>query len=320
MFVSFSVAQSITAVELKSDETGSGKLKKAPRKIYISEFRVNYQLLHMAEDHKDGDKDASDGFVSGDLDVVLALGLNGLTEKDLMENTNHIYENFINKLKSAGYQVMTAPDAAGIKEFADWERKQGGTLNPSQFKGFITATPANFEYFVKKTKSDGKEKGTFTDNSPKISFQLKNPTVIRVNLFVPIAENGESWASGAILQDAATKVVLSTNLSLEKTQSYVNFVNSEAMSLPTSIHNYTLKNNIEIGGVIEKKKYKYVGRQNHAWSYGYGALSVFSVQDIFMKKVEPIDVDAKKYNAGVRMACDAYLNAATDEFLNKTKK
>ncbi len=91
------------------------------------------------------------------------------------------------------------------------------------------------------------------------------------------------------------------------------------MSLPTSIHSYTLKNPVEISGVLEKKKYKYQGSQDHDNFGGFGFYKVFEVNDIVMKKMIPLKVDVSKYIGGVRMACEGFMNAATDSFLKNAE-
>lgn len=315
--------QSITDVKLRSDENGRGKLKKAPRKIFIAEFRVMYQLLYVAEDTKKGS--VFDGGMTGDVTVALAMGLQGITENDLVQNTNHLYSSFTQRMKDAGYEMVTADAMAGIKEFKDWERKKGGGLSDAQFKGFVMSTPTDFEYFVKGTRADGREKKTFTDNSAKISYQGDNITVVKVNLVIPIAENGESWASGAFKLGGA-KVVAETALKLSDEMitgkgfgngisTMANFVNSEAMSLPTSLCYYSLKKPVEINEVLEKKKFKVTGASDYDWSGTQtGVYRVFTVQNQFMKKVIPLPVDAAKYNAGVRLAGDAFLKEAWDSF------
>lgn len=318
--------QTISPVVMKSDENGKGKLKKAPKKVYIAEFRVNYQIMHIAEDFKAGDKNASDGYASGDMKVILAIGLTGLSNEDLQGNTDYLYKQFIQKLKDKGYEIVNADAAAGIKEFKGWQRKSGGVLNKSQFKGFITSAPTGFDYFVKGTTSSGREKNTFTDNSGKISHQLDNVTVAKVNLFLPMAENGESWGSGAFLQDAIAKVVLETNFALDDdiefntkgggySQTGVSFINSEAMGLPTSMNVYNLKKPVEISGVIEKKKYKLQGMNQMSIANFTGSPYItLEVTNVVKEKTIPVPVDPALYNAGARMACEAFINSATDSF------
>lgn len=164
------LAQSISEVKLRSDENGRGKLKKAPKKIFVAEFRVMYQLLYVAEDTKKGS--VFDGGMTGDVSVALAMGLQGITEDDLVQNTNHLYQTFTQQMKEAGYQLVSADAMAGIKEFKDWERKKGGGLSDAQFKGFVMSTPTDFEYFVKGTRADGGRKRHLPIIHPKFLFKV----------------------------------------------------------------------------------------------------------------------------------------------------
>ncbi|MDO9036779.1 MAG: hypothetical protein Q7U59_00340 [Lutibacter sp.] len=323
-------AQTISAVELKSDITGIGKLKKAPKKVFISQFRVMYQVLYIAEDEKKGS--VYEGGMTGDVKVQLAIGLQGLTETDLVQNTNYLYQQFINRLKTSGYEIISADEVAGIKVFKDWERKKGGGLSNAQYKGFIMSTPENFDYFIKGSKKDGGEKSTFTDNSAKISYQLDNVTVMRINLVIPLAEEAESWASGAFKLGGA-KVVAETALRLtnemattgktfsaDLATTQLTFANSEAMSLPTSTGFFNLKKAVEINDVIERKKYKVTGVSNHDWTgTNMGLYQLFEVDNQFIRKVIPVPVEPAKYNNGVRKAGEEFFKACLDEFLSATK-
>lgn len=327
LLLAFSVycsSQSISEIKLKSDINGKSKLKKAPKKFFIAEFRVMYQIMYVAEDTKKGS--VFEGGMTGDVKVALAMGLSGLSENDLIENTNFLYQQYVNRMKDAGYQQVTASEIKSIKEFNGWELKQGGGLSNAQFKGFIMSTPTDFEYFVKGTKGDGREKKTFTDNSAKISYQGDKITVVKINLVLPMAENTESWASGAFDLGGA-KVVASTSLRLSNEMisgkgfantiyTGITYVNSEAMSLPTSMLVFNLKEDVDINGVLEKKKYKVTGSSDYDFSGSdMGLYRVFEVENKFMKKVIPIVVDPIKYNSGVRLACDSFLKKTQEEFL-----
>lgn len=328
---SAAMAQTISEVNLKTTETGKRKLKKAPKKIFIAEFKVFYQILYVAEETEKGRFNGST--LTGDVTAVLAMGLYGVSEQDLINNTNYLYNSTIQRMKAAGYEIVSANDMAGIKEFKGWERKQGGSLNNVQFKGFLMSTPSNFEYFVKGTTDDGREKKTFTDNSAKISFQGDNVTVVKINLIVPMAENGESYISSAFDLGGA-KVVGKTALKISREAVYgkgitngaltsCNFINSEAMSLPTSMMTYMLKDDIEIEGVVEKKKVKVEGVADidfgTYWGNNYGVYRHFEVENRFMRKLVPIEVNPAVYNKGVREAGNAFLKKCWDDFFSNAQ-
>ena len=155
--VSVSKSQNVTIseVNLKSTETGKGKLRKAPKKIYIAEFRVFYQSVYVASETEKGKM--SGNMLSGSATASLMMNLTGLVDDDLINNTNYLYKETLTRMKEAGYEIVTADQMAGIKEFKGWQRKKGGTLNDAQAKRFLMSTPTDFEYFVKGTKESGKE-------------------------------------------------------------------------------------------------------------------------------------------------------------------
>jgi hypothetical protein len=316
-------AQTISELKVASTETGKGKLRKAPKRVYIAEFKVFYQVLYVAQEKKKA-RVYSD-MIKSAATAKLSMGLQGISEADLVSNTDYLYQHVVQKLTAAGYQIVTPDEMAGIKEFRGWERKKGGGLSNAQFEGFLMSSPSNFEYFVKGTKEDGREKGTFTDNSAKISFQGDNVTVLKIDLVVPMAEDGESYASAAFDLGGA-KVVGETALKLSKRAIYgkgisnaagtwCSFVNSEAMGLPTSMCQYSLKDDLDIDGVLEKKKVKAVAVANVSWGTNMGLYRYFEVENAFMEKVEPILVDPEKYNKGVRLAGEAFVNYGIDDFL-----
>jgi hypothetical protein len=315
-------AQSISELKVASTENGKGKLKKAPKKVYIADFKVYYQVLYVAQENKKA-RLYSD-MIKSATNAQLSMGLQGIQESDLNGNTDYLYQSVVKKLTAAGYEMINSDQMAGIKEYKGWERKKGGGLSNAQFEGFLMSTPSGFDYFVKGTTDEGREKSTFTDNSAKISYQGDNVTVLKIHLIVPMAEDGESYASSAFdLGDA--KVVGTTALKLSKrpifgkgsssTGTWCSFVNSEAMGLPTSMCQYSLKDDVDINEVVEKKKVKVVAKANYSWGVNVGLFKYFEVENSFMEKVEPVPVEAEKYNKGVRMACEAFINYSIDDFL-----
>lgn len=325
--------QNIGTVELKTAGGYKEKnLSKAPKKVYIDQFRVIYQLMYIDEEKKSGGREIGGGY-RGDVKVSLALGLKGPSEKDLLEVTDELYTEFIEKLKANGFEIINADAAAGIKEFEGWERKKGGELNEAQFKGYATSMPSNFEYFVKGTKNSGKEKSTFIDNNVRISRQLDDAIVIAVNVLVPFCVEAESQGSKMLgkIAGGVAKVVAETNLHLANDMvtsgAFSTDVGSTRMTVqcadnlqPRAVAYFQLKKDVEIGGVVEKKKYKVSeSAQTDLWGTDAGLFRVFNVDDKFLKKVQPIEVAAEKYKSGVKMAASKFINASLDEALSYAK-
>ena len=324
----YASAQTFSEIKLKSTETGKGKLKKAPKKIYIADFKIFYQIFFSIEEKEKGGMKA--GMMKGDATAAVGMGLDGLNDDDLINNTNYLYKQTIERMKAAGYEIVTADQMAGIKEFKGWQRVKGGGLSDVQFKGYLMSTPTDFDYFIKGTKEDGREKQTFTDNSGKISFQGDNVTVVKINLVIPMAENGESYLSRAIDAGALgakavgqTAFKISDEMVIGKGSITVttscNFINSEAMSLPTSMMTYSLKESIEIDGVIEKTKVKAVAQAYVDLGTPVGMYKYFEVQNNTVKKLVPIKVDPAQYNKAVREGGDAFLNKCWGEFYSNAQ-
>lgn len=318
------------AVELKDSGYGKNKFKDSPKRIYIAQFRVNYQLLYTQEDKDQASRTLGGGY-RGSAKASLTLAAKGIESTDLLEITNKLYQQYIEKLQQAGYTIVSADEAQPIKEFAGWERKQGGTLSEAQYPGFITVVPTGFEYFAKKTKDSGKEKSTFTDNSLKISKDIK-ATVVKVNILVPFVEDAQSGGS-KMLSDAVgglVKVVLRPYLRVEKDplpttqafgefpQTVVTYAFMESLGVQ-AISNYHLKKNLDIPGVFEDKKYKAVETASvDNWGTDIGALTIFNVTDNFLTMAQPVPCDAKLYKERVYRAANEYLEGTLKEFLGTT--
>lgn len=317
-------------VELK-DISGSGqnKFKKSPKRVYIAQFRVNYQLLYSQVEKEQATRTLGGGY-RGAAEAGLTMAVKGIEAADLTEITDKLYNDYVASFKNAGYEIVSIDEASSAKSFEGWDRKMGGTLNEDQYPGYITAIPTGFEYFVKKTKEGGREKTGFIDNSLKISGDLK-VTVIKINLVVPFVEDAESGASKALGKAAGgvAKVVLRPYLRIEKdpvgtagafstdaaqTKATYAFKESAGSMGATYLH---LKSNIDIPGIFEDKKYKAVETADQdLWGTQVGALTIFNVSDNYLKKTQPLPVDAQKYKQGVSQAAGAYLNATIDKFLS----
>jgi hypothetical protein len=299
-------SQDIPSFKLKEFSYGLKKMDKLPKKIFISQFRINFQTIYFDKEFRGGGYQLGGGY-RGSVSASLQLGLNGLYEKDLQEITDNIYNNCLEQIKKQGYEIVTADQAAGINTYEDWERKAGGQLSRSQYEGYITATPSNFEYFVKKTKESGKEKSTFLDKSGKISKELDGVGVLRVSINVPFARDGESQGSKMLSSLAkSAKLVAESTVFISSmpagnstgdlaSDTRVAFDAGKGLATQMSA-NWTLKDDIDLDGLVEKKKYKSEESADRTWnSSNAGLFSVFSVDDKFLKKTQQVDVDRTKY-------------------------
>ncbi len=338
MLTQFMIAQTIGEVDLKEiNNYGLRKLKDAPKKVFISQFRINFQTMYLDTEKKAGGFRGGSDYTRSYKSAVsasVALGLKGLQEKDLIDVTDELYKNLVDQLKAEGFEIITAEQALVSDELKDWVKRTGGTLNQAQYDGYVSVSPTGFDYLVKGVNDDGKEKNSFFNKAPKISQQLGGAVVLAVNLAVPFANEAESGGSKLLGRlGGGAKVVAETNLAIGSdaldysgtTQFYAN--GSSIISLNTkqgmanySVGNWLLKKPITIEGVIEKKKYKAEEQAKvDMWGQDAGFFRVFDVDDRFMKNVQAIPVESAKYKAGVAAAANKYLNAVMDEIRSSLK-
>ena len=327
-------AQIIGPVEFKDAGYAQKKFNKAPKRIYIAQFRVVYQLLADWSETAQGGYQLGGG-VRGDATARLALAIKGVEESDLQEMTDKLYQDYVAKLKAGGFEIISADEAGKIEFYADYERKSGGTLSQAQFPGYIMNMPTGYDYFVKKTDKKGREKKTMLDDAPKISVDLGQAVVAKVNYVVQFVREAESAGSkmvGKALGGLA-KVVAETDYRLDKdgvigggtfstdfAKTMASYCTATRKMAPDAQSTYILKKNVPIDGVFEKKKYKSVETaQTDLWGTSYGAIRVFSADNTFYENLQAIPVETEKYKKGFLDAANEFMALTVDDFLSYCK-
>jgi hypothetical protein len=177
------LAQTLTADDVTDKGSyGENKLKNMPRKVYIASFRTYFHVLASAEASSIG------GSFKNNTKTSMVVAVKGVDTPDFIEITNTLYKKFTDDLRSKGFEILTADDAAKSDQYADWIRKEGGEVNYAQIPGYVSATPSGYSYFVKKEKKDGREKGSFLDKSTKISRDLDGAIIIEVSFAFPFVD------------------------------------------------------------------------------------------------------------------------------------
>lgn len=332
LFTSVCFAQS--EVNFKDFGYGQKKFDKAPKKIYVAQFRVIYQLMADWTESTNGGYQIGGG-VKGKATARLAVGLQGIEDSDLKEITDNLYNEYVAKLKSEGYEILPASAAAGTETYAEFEQKTGGDLSLAQYPGYIMSIPTGFEYFVKRTTKKGVEKKTFMDESAKLSAELDGAVVAKVNLVVKFVKEAESGASKALgkLSGSVAKLVMETDLRLAndaamgagaftsdiaQTQSIYTYAIRKIA--PEAQSNFQLKDQVNIDGVVEKKKFKSVETANiDMWGTQVGAMRIFSADNTYFENIQAVPVDAAKYKNGVQESGRKFIDATFNDFLSNTK-
>ena len=130
-----------------------GKLKDAS-KIYISNFTVNYQIYNEKQKFKQGGSMFGGGY-RGDAKAELSVGLIGLTEADVQQITDKLYQDFINQIKAKNLQIISAEEASKADVYKDYVKMQGGKVSLAQLPGTMTSAPTGYECYVKKVNKEG---------------------------------------------------------------------------------------------------------------------------------------------------------------------
>ncbi|MEM7373734.1 MAG: hypothetical protein AAF587_34245 [Bacteroidota bacterium] len=163
---------------------GQKKFKKAPRRIYIANFKMFFQTVGMG---KAVDASAKQGTTVAQMNVELT----GMDDPLLQQLTDQAYQAFVEDLTDKGFEMIGANEAASIKYYQGWTLQEGGTLNHKQLEGFAMGTPTDFNYFIRKETKTGKERGgnyAVMDQTPKISKQLGDAIVVDVAFVFPFTE------------------------------------------------------------------------------------------------------------------------------------
>ena len=306
------------------------KISESPRKVYIETFKVNYQLFATQEESEMGGR-VFGGGVRGDVKVKLSVGLDGLEEKALIEATDNIYKEFVERLEKEGYEIIPFENVVGLKEYEGWERVKGGVPSRSQFKGYISVTPTGVDYFVKKVTDGGKEKGTFMDNGFRVSKELDEALVIKASITIPFAKDAESSGSKMLgkLSKGSVNVAIGTGMqmsSISMNTTTASVVDSGVTGVAVfrggkkfqdnSTGIWILKENVEIGGTMEEKIFKEGAVANRdVFGTDQYFYQLFSADDINIEKMNKVKVDMPAYQKGVELASKKFLNLVIDEIM-----
>lgn len=342
-FFSILQAQDLGEFKPKEETFGLGKLKSKSKKIYISNFSINYQLFNEKEKIKKGGATFRDKGVRGDAKAELMVGLGSLSENDFQIIANSLYTDFVNKLKEKGFEIITADVAGKTETYEGYTKASGPFVVVSDKPGLITACPNGFDfYYLEKTKA-GKffsKKFAALDKTPQnLSKDLDDAVVVAVDLYVFFMKDAYAFQGSAANIKIKTQLSLVSNetisaksddksLVFRKQVEYVTGANTinfvcgkyNIGGSAESVYTGTLKKDFTIENVIDEKviqsyakgEVDFVGTDTY-----YGKL--YSAEGKSSSKTTIIPVDTKKYNDGVIKAGKAFLDFHLTEFESNFK-
>ena len=331
-------AQSLGEFKPADQSFGLKQLKKDNiNRIFIANFVVNYQVYNEKQDFKQGGSQFGGG-ERGDAMAEASVGLDGLDAATVQQITDQLYADYLAKLKAKGLTVITADDAAKTETYEDYTRVTGGTASLAQIPGAIATTPTGFQYFIKRTDKNGKEKkGGFLGHSnflyPSLSKQLNDAIIGNVEMNVLFVKDKNAFKGNGAKIKIKTDLRLVANDAIVMTDNSDSFIKLKGQNTTTAVQSTvafyqgkkglgspvtyvgTLKNDLEINGVIDETTVTSFARgsvdQGTSTIYG----TFYSVRNANNAEAKIIRVDAAKYRKGVYDAAKKFLDHHTDEFL-----
>lgn len=341
LFFSFAIlqAQGLGEFKPKDDTFGLGKLKSKKKRIYISNFSINYQLFNEKEKTKKGGALFRDKGVRGDATAELIVGLGDLSQNDFQTITNKLYKDFIKELKDKGFEIISADEAGKTGTYEGYTKASGPFVINSDKPGLISSTPAEYDfYYLEKTKA-GKffaSKFAALDKTPQnLSKDLDDAIVVAVDLYVFFMKDVYAFQGSAANIKIKTQLSLVANeaisaksddkkgIAFNKQVEYVTGANTiyfvcgkySIGGSAESVYTGTLKKDFVINDVIEEKKIQsfakgavdFVGNDTY-----FGKL--YSAENKSSSTTNLIKVDVEKYKQGVLNAGKEFLNYHLNAF------
>lgn len=312
-------AQIISKSDLDFTETGTKKLKKIPRKIYIKEFNVGYQYIEDASaESKNNDKSTET--------ISIAAILNAdLTTDDVQSITDKAYRKFTQQLGDAGFEFVGEEEAVKIPFFNSGivTKNIGGV--PMDANGYIytlaTGTTridkvTTVSSGITKTQNAISSQSKGLGSLAKIADVAKNDTYvdpkveISSELGIPVLEfgmnfsflqlNSSSGGGLSILKGTSgLNASVYKSILINKGEGKFGNIESFVQILPKK------SEPIEIDGVIEKKKVSKLAEAENFKGYSFGTEYR---QDKTIKEIRLVDADKATYIAKVSQALDEYLD------------
>jgi hypothetical protein len=318
-------AQTVEDFEVNSgSESQFKKIKTAPKRIYIYNFSVHYQLLYMDSDVAQGGREIGGGYRS-DASASLLLGITGVPKEKLQASVDAIYNDYISKIKAKGFEIITPEEAGKTETLAGWQKASGGTPSEGYLPGYVSVSPTGFEFLYN-------EKGGGLNIENRISNDLDGAIVAHVNIILTAFEDGESAASKAAGKSLGgiAKVVAKANFRIGEglwvknnslkggfpISSQCSFNYKKSLKYQAAA-NFKPKKEVSIEGVFDpKKKYKATeSASQDLWGTSNGAFQVFSVPDQTLKKTQVVECDPEKYLKGADLATSMYVTKSLDKLL-----
>jgi len=324
MICGSALAQSVTEKEVKISGYGEKKLRKAPRKVYIANFRVYFHVIASATAKSAGGASFGGGSYKGSTSTTMTVAVDGVDVPDFQKVTDDTYNRFVADLKSKGFEIISTAEASKIEFYEDWEIKEGGQVNYANVPGYVSVTPTGTQYMVKKETRKGREKSTFIDRTPRISKELEDAIVIEATFAFPFVEmkTNSSNMVGFSSVKAKTNFELgsaagSDGLANLFENSQVKFTAGSGPGAAADAYLAAdLKKPIALEGVFKDEKFKEFSAAKSTPAY-YGIVFVTNTKD---QVTNTAACDQQKYVEATTKAINGYIDLALEAFYDNAIK
>lgn len=298
-----------TLGDFKPGKAGPKSLEKPKfdnKNVYIADFAVHYQVYSEKSASKKGGSGIY-GKVMGAAKASLAVGLD-ISQETIQKVTNEAYAEFIADLKANGFNIMKEDEAKNTDFYKGYKYSTNLSMTPSKtMQGAVTVHPQDVGFFYN-------EKGSST-NTTKLSKELNDAVVVRIDLYVEFVKTRSSNKSGI-----GANVVAKTNLVLSEDNTIAHFIvgRNKIGGSPLGEYQGVLKKDLDIDDVIKEEKItNYVASDYDNWGTNTAFGTVYSAQNKAVSKAAIVPTDADKYEKGVKLAIDTFLSYHVSEFKAK---
>lgn len=311
-------AQKIPEKQLNVTQMKSKGFADAPKKVFIKNFKIYYQMIAEAEKTSYGGRQIGGGSYTGNATARLAVGVEGIAPDDLQKLTNQIYSDYINSLEATGLEIFNSSDFPNLAFFAEDQLLEGPRINQEQIKGSLMVVPEGFSYYVKKVNKKGKEKGSFMTNMggpyaqfttaiyhaglPQVSKALEDMIVVDISINVPSIYLDPKSRLGTV------KIKGGAYLRIENAR--VTYVSGKMKKpgapTPDKAIEITLSKAVPIPEVFGSQDFKTQASKQRTSTPGYA--SFFSVQDTNVELSNTIKCEASVYQEEVGKAVGEFLD------------
>ncbi|MEQ8425296.1 MAG: hypothetical protein RIA63_11345 [Cyclobacteriaceae bacterium] len=317
-------AQGITEKKIILGQVKSKDFNEAPKKVFIKNFKIYYQMIAEAEKTIQGGRQFGGGSYTGDATARLAVGVEGVEPEQLQDLTNNIYNSYVNKLKGLGMEVYNSKDYPNLEFFSDDELLNGPRINQEQIEGSLMVVPDGFSYYVKRVTKKGKEKGSFISNLggaetsefsssiyhkglPKVSQELDDMIVVDVAINVPSIYLDPKSALGTV------KIKGGAYLRLENARAtYASGKSPKpGAAAPDKYIEMMLKEPVKIDGVFAQQDFKSQASKKVTTVPSYA--SFFTVENSSVELSNTIKCNADDYTREVGKTVNEFLDISIEK-------